>query len=338
VSQRLTGSAMESFANGNLAAFDTAMRYADACVKTIPSAHRQVPFLSHDVEVRGLMIRAMVRAFAGYLDHGMTDARRGLDLARKQGNPYNLSFALGLTGIISGLREDWSRLLEVGDELTQLATEQGFSGWVAHARAAALLAGTASNSLDLKSASQVLLSGKVSPGLLKRGALSHSAALTNLGQYEAACQSPDSLIGNTESMAKVPEHTAGELRLARTRVLEQRRQVLGDITLRAVLDSYETALVALRAGGVDLLDLSATTALAQRLVENDARAEAASGWERYTRRSRKGMTRRSCEMPAQCSRNCADVWHTALTARLTKDTPCFLLGCYRYAILARQPK
>lgn len=76
--------------------------------------------------------------------------------------------------------------------------------------------------------------------------------------------------------AKVPAHTAGELRLARTRVLERRRQVLGDITLRAVLDSYETALVALRSGGARLLELSATTGLGQRLVENDALPEAAA--------------------------------------------------------------
>jgi tetratricopeptide (TPR) repeat protein len=65
----------------------------------------------------------------GHPDQALRHLEDAVSLARRQNNPFALAYAVSISGQVYGLRGDFKRALEAGDETARLGIELGFPQW-----------------------------------------------------------------------------------------------------------------------------------------------------------------------------------------------------------------
>jgi predicted ATPase len=86
----------------------------------------QILMYGQDLEAGALGYLSSNLGIMGYVDQAAARADRGLEVARRSGHPFTLAFALMLCGHTRQLRREPEAIKRLGDELAELAREQGF--------------------------------------------------------------------------------------------------------------------------------------------------------------------------------------------------------------------
>jgi adenylate cyclase len=107
--------------------------FEQALTAYAPQQHGPLAFV-HGIDF-GMTSRAWLGVallLLGYPEQGLQHSEEALRLAREVGHPYTLASALTYANAVCHLRREVPRILERGEALVALATEQGFALRAAH--------------------------------------------------------------------------------------------------------------------------------------------------------------------------------------------------------------
>jgi predicted ATPase len=96
-----------------------------------PQTHPRSTFFTTDPRVECLSCAAWTLWYLGYPDQALKRSQEALDVAAGLSHPFGMAYALAWAALFHLLRRDELSVREQAEAVITLATEQGFSYWVA---------------------------------------------------------------------------------------------------------------------------------------------------------------------------------------------------------------